>query len=279
MIRYKKVTDKGIIIEQIASRPIVYLDNWALNLYSANHTLRERFTKLLNDLQGTMAISAIHLLEVVGRSDERQISCILNFIDSVDGIFIDIEPRKVIEREKNFQNTDKSLCLNGPCADLQLLEALGYAHNSLKPLKISEIFLKLHKEIKGGADIIKEDFEKILFPNVERCRNDKNALLRAKNRFQNKSKRIKTEFPYTEELYSRCIDFIAINETMKMPDKEWRDVFQVIVPTAYCDFVLIDSRWVKFVQATGLKNPEIAKVYSQNELDNFLNDLKNYEKK
>lgn len=276
MIKYKEVTDKGIIIEQIATRPIVYLDNWALNLFSANHTLRDRFTKLLNDLQGTMAISAIHLLEVVGRSDERQIVCILNFIDSVDGIFIDIEPRKVIERERNFQNTDKSFCLNGPAADLQLLEVLGYPHSPLKPFKISEIFLKLQKKIEGDKNVIKLDFEKNLFPIIKKCRKDKDALLRAKNRFKNKSKRIKTEFPYTEELYSWCIDFIAINETMKMPDKEWRDVAQVIVPTAYCDFVLIDSRWVKFVQATGLKNPEIAKVYSQNELDNFLNDLEKF---
>jgi hypothetical protein len=276
MIRYKKVTDKGIEIRQIASRPTAYLDNWALNLLSADRALGDRFTDLLNELGGTLTISIINILEIVGRSDEKRVSDILRFVDSVDGVSIDIDPSRVVKREEKFRHIEKSVFQRSPCADLLLLRTLADVHNPLKPFKISEVILELQKEMKDDRYVIQEDFERELFPRITKARNDRTVLSRVKNRFKNKSERIKTEFPHTEHLLSRCVDFIVINESMKMPDKEWRDVFHVLVPVAYCDFVLIDSRWIAFVRSTGLRNPEIAKVYSQNELEKFLNDLEEF---
>jgi len=276
MIRYKQVTDKGIEIEQVACRPTVYLDNWALNLLSGDHTPAGRFTYLLNELGGTLIISIINILEIVGRSDKKQVSDILRFVDWVDGAFIDIDPARVIKREDKFRHIDKSVSQTSPCADLNMLSVLADVHNPLKPFKISEVVLGLQKEIKDDRYVFQEDFERELYPRIRKARNDTAALLKAKNRFRNKSKRIRTEFPYTEDLLGRCIDFIVINEAMKMPDKEWRDVFHVVVPVAYCDFVLIDSRWIAFVRSTGLKSPEIAKVYGQSELQDFLNELEEF---
>ena len=278
MIRYKQVTDKGIQIEQIASRPTVYLDNWALNLLSDDHTLAERFTYLLNELGGSLSVSIINILEIVGRSDKRQISDILGLMDLVDECFIDINPTSVVKREKELTHIERAVSQTSPCADLQMISLLEDVHNPLKPFKISEVILELQKEMKRNRYVFQEDFERELFPRIMKARNDQSVLLKAKNRFKNKSKskRISTEWPYTKDLFNRCIDFITINETMKMPDKEWLDIFHVVVPVAYCDFVLIDNRWIAFVRATGLKNPEIAKVYAQKELQDFLNELERF---
>lgn len=276
MIRYKQVTDKGIEIEQVACGPTTYLDNWALDLLSSDHTLAKIFTHLLDELGGTLTISIINILEIVGRSDKKQVSDILRFIDSVDGAFIDINPTSVVKREHELRHIDRSVSQRSPCADLQMLGVLTDIHNPLKPFNISEVVLELQKEMKENRYVFQEDFERELFPRITKARNDPSTLSKAKNRFKNKNKRIRTEFPYTEDLLSRCIDFITSNETMKMPDKEWRDIFHVVVPVAYCDFVLIDSRWIAFVRSTGLKNPEIAKVYGQKELQDFLNELKEF---
>jgi len=157
-----------------------------------------------------------------------------------------------------------------------MISLLEDVHNPLKPFKISEVILELQKEMKRNRYVVQEDFERELFPRIMKARNDQSVLLKAKNRFKNKSKRISTEWPYTKDLFNRCIDFITINETMKMPDKEWLDIFHVVVPVAYCDSVLIDNRWIAFVRATGLKNPEIAEVYAQKELQDFLNELERF---
>jgi hypothetical protein len=65
---------------------------------------------------------------------------------------------------------------------------------------------------------------------------------------------------------------------MKMGNNEWRDVFNLIVPVSYCDFVLCDNRWRDFINTTGLKYPDIANVYSKKTLEQFLFDLKHYHK-
>jgi len=64
-----------------------------------------------------------------------------------------------------------------------------------------------------------------------------------------------------------------------MSNKEWHDIFQTIVPVAYCDFVLIDKRWKNFIKSTGLNYPQIAKVYKQRDLSEFLKDLENWKRR
>ena len=278
MIRYSKVTDKGVEIEQIGSRPSVYLDNWALNLFASDDpALGKRFAGLLNRLRGTLNFSTINLLEIVNRDDKNQVSKITNFVDLMDGVFIDFNPMKVIEKENKARRTSKIISKNSPSADLRLLEAHAlYVHDPLKPFKISEVILALQEEMRNTGHVIEADFETGSLPVIERARNDSNALAKAKKRSNDKSRRIRTEFPYTQDLLSRFIDFVVINEAMRMPNKEWRDAFHVIVPVAYCDFVLIDSRWIAFIQSTGLTNPEIAKVYGGNNIEEFLSDLVNF---
>lgn len=274
-IKYEKATGRKEI-KQIPSPPTVYLDNWALNSFTACHTVGARFSNVLNKLGGTLAISMINLLEVVRRSDQKQVSSILSFVDSVDGVFIDFNPNRVISREKRARNIGKFICKNSPCADLGLLDHILCTHDPFKSVRVSEVFLQLQKEISDGTYVIQEHFERSLFPLITKARTGPFALSKAKNRFRNRNKKIKTKFPHTEDLLNQCIDYIVINETMKMGDKEWRDVFHVIVPVAYCDFVLIDKRWIAFIKSTGLKNPEIARVYNQAKLEQFLNDLEKF---
>ena len=63
---------------------------------------------------------------------------------------------------------------------------------------------------------------------------------------------------------------------MEMPNKEWYDVLHTIVPAAYCDFLLIDKRWLNFIKSTSLNSPQIAKVYAQRNFSEFLKDLENW---
>ena len=107
-----------------------------------------------------------------------------------------------------------------------------------------------------------------------RARADSKALERARKRFKQK---IECTYPCTQQIFSKCINFIAINQNMRMPNKEWCDVINLIVPVAYCDFVLADSRWTNFINGLKFKTCRcIAKAYNYNQIEQFLEDLKNY---
>jgi len=260
-----------IIVEQVANRPIIYLDNWAYNLFTENEELGGKFIKLMNEKEGSIAFSIMNLYEITIREDKDQVEKIKNYIDEFDVVLIDISPTKVIMKEKLHKNGKFIGC---PAVDYKLLEAyVLYAHDYLKPFKTSELVTKLQEEMKTQNGFFKQKFEEELFPFIKKARTQGDLISQAKMRFE---KKLQSEFPYTEGIYSKCIDFIIVNEKMQMPDKEWRDIFHLIVPIAYCDYVLIDSRWRSFVDSIDIQHPYIAKVYSRNYIKNFLNDLKDY---
>jgi len=158
------------------------------------------------------------------------------------------------------------------------LNALLEIHKPENPLKVSEIFIAYRQELESGK-ILEENWEDDLFPIIDKARNNINALSNAKKRFRKRKENASTcKFPYTEFLWESCIDYIVINENMKMPDNEWLDIFHTIVPVAYCDFVLVDKKWLNFIKSTSVEYPQIAKVYAQKNLSEFLKDLENWKK-
>jgi hypothetical protein len=75
-----------------------------------------------------------------------------------------------------------------------------------------------------------------------------------------------------------AFDFVIKNQNMKMREfGGWNDLFHVIVPVSYCDIVLIDGRWVTFISQTGFGYPDIAKVFSKRQLDDFFHTFENRE--
>lgn len=267
-ISFRGVQGSDIVVEQVANRPTIYLDNWAFNLFTQNRELGGKLLKLMNEKVGSIAFSIMNLYEITIREDRDQVEIIKNYIDAFDCILIDINPDKVIMKEELHKN---GKIVGSPAADYELLKAyVLYAHNYLKPFRVSELVTKLQEEIKTQKTLLEQKFEKELFPIIKKARTEDGLLSQAKKRF---AKKLQSEFPCTRGIYSKCIDYIVINEKMKMPDKEWRDVFHLIVPVSYCDYVLIDSRWLSFVNTLGLQHPFIAKVFSHNYIADFFDDL------
>ncbi len=80
-------------------RPTVYLDNWALNDIALDASHKERFVKIMNARKGTLRLSISNLAELMKQTDRKQISAILELIDSVDSGFINTDFNEVIRRE------------------------------------------------------------------------------------------------------------------------------------------------------------------------------------
>ena len=274
MLKYSKENINGKIvvkIDQIAYPPTVYLDTWALFDFIGDNELADKFIKILNNLGGTLILSMVSIIESMAIDNQEQIQNLYKFIDSMGAAFLDFNFTRVIKKEKIYKKIS-------PAIDCGLLDSFIKIHNPENPLKVSEIFLTYRQDL-GNGKVLNEKWEEDLFPIIIRARNNINALSKAKKRFRKRKENTNAyKFPCTEFLWESCIDYIAINENMEMPNKEWYDVLHTIVPAAYCDFLLIDKRWLSFVKSTGLEYPQIAKVYTRRNLSDFLKDLENWKR-
>lgn len=284
MLKYSKENINGKIavkIDQITYPPTVYLDTWALFDFIENDRLANKFIKILNNLGGTLMLSIMSVLESVGLKNQKQFQCLCDLIDSlgIDQVaLLDFNFMRVIKKEKIYKKIRGPFLEISPAIDCGLLDSFIRTHKPEKPLKVSEIFLAYRQDLDNGK-VLEENWEQSLFHIIVRARNNINALSNSKKRFRKRKENANAcKFPCTKFLWESCIDYLVINENMRMPDKEWRDIFHNIVPVAYCDFVLVDKKWLNFIKSTGLEYPQIAKVYSQRNLSEFLKDLENWKR-
>ena len=221
------------------------------------------------------------LIELALIEDTKQLDAIHDVMDNLDYGFSDFNPSRVINKEEELEIPGGGAFYDlNPCCDLELIK--NYFLNRMDPLKpfqLSVILPKLKGDVESGKfREMGQRFED-LTPIVLKARNDPVALSRAKKRHSWKEL-FRKQMPYTKDIYRLAIDFVVVNETMKMPSKEWIDLLHTVVPVAYFDFVMLDKRWCHFIRTVfPLSPPDIANVFSKREIDRFLSKIKDFEDK
>lgn len=278
-LRYKDVTDDEVSIEQVTSRPSIYLDQWMWCLLSEDTTLRKSFIDTAIGVNATLMYSFANLIELALIEDKEQINAIVEVMDSLDYGFSDSNPSIVIKKEEELELPEGGIFKGvNPCCDLELIKNYFlHVMDPLKPFRLSGILPKLREE--GTSKKYREMGHRFdnLTPIVLKARNDPEALRRAKKR-HSKKELIRKRVPYTKDIYRLAIDFVVVNENMNMSSNEWIDLLHTVVPVAYFDFVMLDKRWCHFIRAIfPLSTPNIAYVFSQREIDDFLIKLSEFE--
>ena len=279
MIKYRTIADNGFSIEQTTGRPTLYLDVWMWRLLSEDSYLRKKFISAAKKSNTTIMYSFVTLIELARIDDPIQINEIVEVMDNFDYGFSDAIPARVILAEKELEIPGGgAFYTRNPSCDIELIKNYFiYVVDPLKPFRISPILWKLKKE--GTPQRYKEmvqSFEDELSPGVITTRQNSNELARAKRRHKQKKLKRNNQ-PYTEDIYKLAIDFTVVNEDMKMTGNEWIDLLHTVVPVSYYDFVLLDKRWCHFIRNNlPLKYPDIARVFSQRNLNDFFRELANF---
>jgi hypothetical protein len=279
VLRYKNATDGRVTIEQLTSRPSIYLDQWMWCLLSEDSVLGNKFIKTADEANATIMYSNATLIELALVEDTKQIDAIHEVMDNLDYGFSDFDPSRVIKKEEELEIPGGGAFYGlNPCCDLELIE--NYFLNRMDPLKpfqLSAILPKLKGEVESGKfREMGQRFED-LTPIILNARKDPEGLNRAKKR-HSKKELFREQIPYTKDIYRLAIDFVVVNENMKMPSNEWIDLLHTVVPVAYFDFVMLDKRWCHFIRTIfPLSPPDIAYVFSQREIDKFLIKIEGFE--
>lgn len=269
-----------IEIREYFKSPMVYLDHWALNDFSLDKVLRDKFVKVMNTNGGTFRLSVFNMIELSKQADSSQVDTILNMINSIpDSGLINNDPKVVINKE-NTLIYDPSLIseVKNPSAEVEIVAAYLMAHNHPEKWHVSDIIRSVIPELpsktllRSNSKFI-QDMQRLLKVG----RSDNQHLQKAGRRFKNFKKTGPQYQRPTREILAMALDFVMRNRQMKMSEySEWTDLFHVIVPVSYCDIVMVDKRWKSFITQTGYSYPDIAMVFDKKTLNEFYTTIETW---
>lgn len=271
MLHVKRVDD-GFELTVVTHGPVVYLDQWAWCDLAENTDLRKTLAIALREANAAVAYSFMTLAELSQVTRRSQQEAIADFADAVDYAFVDSDPNCVSQRESS---TAGSL----PCLDETLIKgffAKQARGKSAPTLRMSEFLQYLRpSEMQSRMAAELAAVEQALDPLIRRARLHAGVVEAAKRRTRERH-RVTSPTSVVMHLKDAAIDWILSQPRMKMGKNEWVDLFHMIVPVAYCHFVLLDRRWASFVaNYVRLEPPLVARVYSKQAWDEFLRDLAN----
>jgi hypothetical protein len=279
MIKLTPIIFEERYVEQVVNQPYLYLDQWMWCELADDHGLRQEFITIGQKAKATIMYSFATLVEFARINDPQQLKAIGEIMDSIDYGFSEAEPARVIARERQLERAGGiTFYKSNPPGDKELIQVCYRdVLDPKNPSRLSPILTRVkEKDTLEGQKRTYENFGLQLTPLIEKVRQEKTLLDKAKKRYRLKRLTRKRP-PYTKDLYSLAIHFVAVNEKMQMRWQEWVDMLHVVVPVSYFDFVLLDARWCHFVRNDcPLKCPDIARVFSKREMDSFLSALADF---
>lgn len=264
---------------QELKRPAVYLDHWAIRLFSEDGVLGSRFVTALNAKNGTWAISLLNFMEFVAMTDQNQAAQFETLLEqAIPNLFIiDFQAFDVIDRETTLLQGGSK---NAPYGDVSFLKVFTEVHpDSPRPFTAKSLVTAVVQHRDRLAPALKS-FQNTVMKRVRCMRDEMLADEQVKKNVDGSPKSVldRPTLLFVRELIGT---FLRDNDnTRALNDmNNATDLFHAVVPVAYCDFVLLDAAWVHRVGLIHdrLKKHEIeiepAKVFSKKNIEDFLQQL------
>jgi hypothetical protein len=229
---------------QVAQRheePMVYLDHWALRMFSEDRNLAGRLQAALVARSGTVALSWINLGEFAKVADGSSTRRAEDFLEALlpHLFFIESDPFKVIEREDEVLSGIKRVL---PHADQDLLaEVMKLKPSTVKPITVVGLLKGFYGSVLvGRGEALADTFVTRVIDLRERFAVD--AGFREQVRAAAKS----GEIPWaTRFIHRELVARLLADPGKKLTRNDAFDWFHTVVPLAYCQAMLVDGHWAR----------------------------------
>lgn len=262
---------------------MVYLDHWALRDFSSIPEIGARFATTLAKRDGTLALSLLSWAEFAGLTDTSQAEAAERFVEGLLPrlFFTRFEPFEVLKREEDF---DTGRTQQSPEGDEDALATVAHLHGSgVSGWTVKGIFTEPSKRRDSLTSTI-ESFADAGIESLRRLRarvDSEKEMQRAKRQ---RLKGLEGARRATRALLWEMITELEANRAGDPTRNDMMDLFHVVVPCAYCDFVLVDTRWQQAVDRARDRlskrgiSVRVARVFSKSEngIDRFLTELDAY---
>jgi len=264
-------------VRQSFESPTIYLDHWAIRLFSDDRALQDRFVDALMSKGGTLLLSNFSFSEFAVATDAGHAAAAEDFIERLlPNIFLtDFALDKVLEQElRASSNTERFW----PSADLPQLKffaersqdsPLGFTMRGF----ITLAHLNRHALMQITAEVVSQ-----IKVGLEAARENPAYVAKARS-VQPTDDRPRTHIIMGELARDFHLDAAAV-----FSDNDVIDMLHATMPINCCDYVLLDGPWAsrvekmkKRIEKAGIEMP-IAKCFSRRErgIDLFLQDLEDF---
>lgn len=254
--------------------PAVYLDHWAVRLFSSDEALGQRFLRALKGSGGVLVVSHVNLVEVTGPDDTRHAEEVAAFFESVlpNIYFAMFDVQQAIDQEKCPRDT--RIRLPAP-PDVELLLRVSRERpDDFRPFTIA----RLIKAVAAHRDRLGVEWHESnqrLADHINEVRANPTTLEQAV-KFTGHPSNVPTLAVLQELLRSLFLDKMLI-----VGRNDAGDIHHAIISIAYCDYVLLDGKWEALHERmvrrfTELRFPiNVAKVFSKRRqgVELFLKEL------
>lgn len=218
--------------------PMVYLDHWALRMFSEDDELAGRLRAALDARKGTLAFSWTNVAEFAKVGDDKSVKRAEELLDSLlpHVFFIDPNPYTVIQRENALMARAQLL----PHADQAILSEVM----KLKPATVRPITVRgLLNGVSGSVLVASgERLADIFVERVTLLRQQflDDASFRASVRTATKHGPVPRA---TRFIVRELIARLLVDPGKKLTRNDAFDWFHTVVPLAYCQAMLLDGHW------------------------------------
>lgn len=216
--------------------PSVYLDHWAVRLFSSDALLGQRFLRALKASGGALMVSHVNLVELTGPEDPRHADEAAAFFEAVlPNIYLAIlDLEQAIDQEKRPRDT--LVRLMAP-PDLELLRTVGRERpDDFRPFTIANL-VRVVANQRGQLGAAWHASNKAIADRLNRERVNAATVNIAKN-FTDHPSHVPTLAVMQELLRPLYLD-----KSMSVDENDAGDIQHAIMSIAYCDYTLLDGKW------------------------------------
>lgn len=259
----------GFRIAQHLTRPVVYMDHWAIRLFSEEPGLQRRFVDALHSSNGTWLFSSANLVEFVAMTDLTQAVAVEHLLlqampsvhvadTMVDRgyLFPDGAPAHPDAPDQDWLLDDlaERARIAGGVLNTKRFIQDGINHRG----KLQPLFDKMKKEVSGAVMTSAQ--------NEAKRNNAKKFVPRA-------------GMTLRDALSHELLREAHINPAYKFNENDAMDFIHAIPAVVVCDFVLLDAGWCSKVENAAKRlrkggvTGKIARCFSRKTVPEFLTIL------
>lgn len=262
-----------MVIQRMTS-PSLYLDTCALQHIALDSNLAERSRATMLTQNGSLALSWLHFMELCDLPAEKshKADAVASFLDSLYPHlwFIEVNYGQVVQRED--ENRKGPQLDNGAWPQ----QFVCTQRRTLHPMTFTEVIESCRRDPAIARRFKTSLCE--LNSDLERARLAYQQNPRALRHPDDFSERLPNH-PPTRLIAFEMWQHVMKSRTRTMRSNDWRDFAHMVVPLAYCDFLVLDRGWAatasRISDRLRRKPAELARVFSMRELNDFVQTLEN----
>lgn len=264
----------GIHVRQSFISPTVYLDHWALRLFSDNESLQKRFVSALMSKGGTLLLSHLSFSEFAQAEDISHCHDAEKFIEQLlPNIFLtDFALDKVLEQELAELNNQKRFW---PSADLPQLKYFT-ERTQHTPMGFTMCgFISMAHFHRDELIQLNDSVVQPIIEAIDAARRIPAYVKKAKLIHPSDNR------PRTKIILGELLRGFNLDNASSIAKNDVIELLHAAMTVNCCDYVLLDNTWVERVNKMKLRidksgiNMPIAKCFSKrnNGIETFLADL------